>query len=434
MAAAYLERCGLGDAHAIVFDNGTSNTKVGFAPVNGGDPKLVDHFPTIYGKAKELAAMETVASADMERVGKAAQEDRGILALSYPIENGIIKDFEIMEKIWRHSFINILREEGVSKEHPVFLTEPSQNPKKTRAKIAEVMFETFEVPALDIGDANVCALTAYDGKTTQAGTGVTVDMGAGTTMVVPIVKGYVIAAGIKRLNFAGQDFTHYLKDLLSERSDDMLAAGDLDTPSGLEIVREIKEKILDDGPHSGKSMLYVAKDFQAEMEKAKENDELNADYELPDGQEITIENERFRCPEGLFNPKMMGKKDVDPLPKSIFDSINACEQDIRRVLYSNIVLSGGTSSFDGLPTRLDYEIEELAPHLKKKRDTGKDMVSVKSGKDIGEDCRNVAWKGAALIAGSRIQRDKWMTKEEYFDKGFGADYINTKVLAATDFS
>ena len=87
-------------------------------------------------------------------------------------------------------------------------------------------------------------------------------LGAGTTMVVPIVKGYVIAAGIKRLNFAGQDFTNYLKDLLSERSDDMLAAGDLDTPSGLEIVREIKEKILDDGPHSGKSMLYVAKDFQ----------------------------------------------------------------------------------------------------------------------------------------------------------------------------
>ena len=81
-------------------------------------------------------------------------------------------------------------------------------------------------------------------------------------MVVPIVKGYVIAAGIKRLNFAGQDFTKYLKELLSERSDDMLAAGDLDTPSGLEIVREIKEKILDDGPHSGKSMLYVAQNFQ----------------------------------------------------------------------------------------------------------------------------------------------------------------------------
>merc|ERR1711971_593682 len=335
------------------------------------------------------------------------------------------KNFEIMEKIWDHSFSSILRVKGESNEHPVFLTEPSKNPKKTREKIAEMMFERFDVPAMDIGDANVCALTAY-GKTT----GVTVDMGAGTTMVVPIVKGYVIAAGIKRLNFAGHDFTKYLKDLLSERSDDLQAAGDLDTPSGLEIVREIKENILEDG----KSMLYVAQDFKAEMEKAAKDDELNADYELPDGQEITIENERFRCPEGLFNPKMMGKKDVDPLPKSIFDSINACEQDIRRVLYSNIVLSGGTSSFDGLPNRLDHEIELLAPHLKRAKEKGKDMVSVKSGKDIGEDCRNVAWKGAALIAGSKTQRDKWMTRKDYFEEGKGADYINTKVLAATDFS
>ena len=64
--------CDYRDAAAVVFDNGTSTTKVGMAPQKG-DPKLFDSFPTIYGKAKELAAMETVASADMERVGKAAQ-------------------------------------------------------------------------------------------------------------------------------------------------------------------------------------------------------------------------------------------------------------------------------------------------------------------------------------------------------------------------
>ena len=77
---------------------------------------------------------------------------------------------------------------------------------------------------------------------------------------------------------------------------------------------------------------------------------------------------------------ILGKKDVASLPQSIYDSINACEQDIRRVLYSNVVLSGGTSCFDGLARRLDFEIEELAPHLKKKRGTGKDMVNVMSGK------------------------------------------------------
>ena len=60
------------DAHAIVFDNGTSMTKVGIAPLKG-DPIPVGSFPTIYGKAKELAAMESVARASMERVGKAAE-------------------------------------------------------------------------------------------------------------------------------------------------------------------------------------------------------------------------------------------------------------------------------------------------------------------------------------------------------------------------
>lgn len=415
----------LTSGHAVVFDNGTSTTKVGYAPIGSGDPVLLDSFPTLYGKAKELAAMENVAKAEMERVGQDASDDRGILALTYPIENGIIKNFEIMEKIWNHSFNTILRTKGEKGEHPVFLTEPSQNPKGTRAKIAKMMFENFEVPALDIADANVCALTAYGVKDD---TGVTVDMGAGTTMVVPIVKGFVIPSGIKRLNFAGQDLTKYLKDLLSERSDELQAAGDLDTPSGMEIVREIKEKILE----NGKSMMFVAPNFNEAMAKAKADDEQNADYELPDGQEITIENERFRCPEGLFQPKMMGKKDVAPLPQAIFDSINACEQDLRRNLYANIVLSGGTSRFDGLAKRLDEEIEELAPHLKKAKAKGKDMVNVKTGQDLNIDCRTVAWQGAAMIAGSQIQKTKWMTKAEYDEHG--ADYINSKVLAATDFS
>ena len=77
---------------------------------------------------------------------------------------------------------------------------------------------------------------------------------------------------------------------------------------------------------------------------------------------------------------ILGKHDVPSLPKAIYDSIQDCEQDIRRVLYSNIVLSGGTSSFDGLAKRLDYEIEELAPHLQRKRGGVKDMVNVMSGK------------------------------------------------------
>merc|ERR1719154_457827 len=127
---------------------------------------------------------------------------------------------------------------------------------------------------------------------------------------------------------------------------------------------------------------------------------------------------------------MMGKKDVASLPQKIYKSIQACEVDIRTVLANNIILSGGASCFDGLPARLDYEIEELADQWKKHRipgKGGKDIVKVMSGKDMGIDCRNVVWQGAALIASSQIQKDKWMTAADYVE--YGADHINTKVLA-----
>lgn len=178
--------------------------------------------------------------------------------------------------------------------------------------------------------------------------------------------------------------------------------------------------------------MYVAEDYKAELEKSKKDDELNADYELPDGQEITVESERFRCPEGLFNPKMMGKKDVKGLHESVYAAINGCEQDTRRDLYKNIVLSGGTSSFDGLADRLDKEIEGLAPHLAKAKLKGKDMVSVYTGKThtvTKIDPTHIVWCGAMATASSTTQDKKWFTRAEY-DSGVS---IHDKVLGATEF-
>lgn len=311
-------------------------------------------------------------------VGLEALRRKGVLKLEYPIENGIVKDWEGLQQILDVTFESL----GIdTNQHCMLLTEAPRNPLINRSTLTQMLFETYQVPAMYVAVQAELVL-----KTAGRTNGLVVDSGDGVTHLVPICEGLVLTHAIKRLDFAGRNLTEYLIRLLCEKGYSFM------TSAEHEIAREIKE-----------NFCFVAQNFDEELLRAQNTRATDRQFHLPDGSLMTFSSERFRCPEALFNP-LMGFE-ARGIHEQVYETIQKCAVNLRRQLYGSVVLSGGSTLYPGFGERLHNEIAALAP------------LGIEVNILSLQNRRFAVWHGGAELVLEPEFQNEWITSATYNEIG-----------------
>lgn len=374
----------------IVLDQGTGFVKLGYG--NSNAPEFT--FPSIVGRPI-LRAEEKINGQELKdiMVGDEANNARAALDIKYPMENGIVRNWEDMEHLWDYSFYDKLKRHDFH-DDKILLTEAPLNPLKNREKMVDTMFSKYGFGGVYVAIQAVLALYAQG-----LSSGVVVDSGDGVTHIVPVYESVVLNHLIKRIDIAGRDITRQLINLLLRRGYAFNRSADFET------ARQIKEKFC-----------YISYDLEFDKRLSTDTTVLMDKYELPDGRVINIGPERYLAPECLFQPYLMDSE-APGMAEAVFDTIQRADLDIRSTLYNGIVLSGGTSMYPGLPSRLEKEIKQLWLAKVLHGDPAR-LGNFKLKIDDPPRRRHMVFLGGAVLANVMADKEHlWITKQEWDEQG-----------------
>lgn len=371
----------------VVIDNGTSTLKAGFA--GSSKPKVV--VGTKVGRAKHMRIMPGGALESDQGptgpssvfVGRKLDDHRGSFILEYPMDKGHVVDggWDAMESLWEHVYsqpnLNAKME-----DHPALLTEAPLNPRQHRDKVAEIFFETFRAPALFFAPPAVLSLYA-SGRTT----GVVLDVGEGLTHAVPVYEGFALPHSVTRSDVAGRDVTRQMQLLLRRSGLTFTTTAEAD------LVKRMKEETC-----------YLT---QTPAEDSTVVKESRTQYQLPDGQAVTLSTERYQAPNVLFDPSLFGSEEAG-VADVLVDSIMKSDIDLRSTLFSQVVLAGGSTLFPGFGDRMLYEVRNRSPsHTRIRISAPPERL-------------HSTFVGGSILASLATFKSMWVSRAEYDEKGDSA--------------
>ena len=129
------------------------------------------------------------------------------------------------------------------------------------------------------------------------------------------------------------------------------------------------------------------------------------EFELPDGTLMSVGAARAKCPEALFHPCALLGRDIAGVHEMLAATVAKCDIDVRRELFGNVVLSGGTTMYRGLPERLAAELARLCP------------ATVTPKVVAPAERKYSVWIGGSILASLATFQNQWITRREYDECG-----------------